>query len=142
MSKITIGMGERLAARRHARGVEDLVARETDDARDDDLVGDEELERQTGDVGVDRIAASHALERGDGGLCPVARIQRGKTAAPERCEKLVRVLAENGVGADLELHDLGTAGSRRQEVRRSTRIAAGRKRPTESRTLWMRAAAA
>src|SRR5438067_1680259 len=116
MSKIAIGMVVRLAARWNGRGIEDLIAGGTNDARDDDLIGDEKLQWKSGQVRLDRIAAGHALERRDGGLCAVARIQRRKTAPAKRRKKLVGVLVEDRIGSDLELHDLGAAGLRRQEI--------------------------
>src|SRR5437762_11287522 len=116
MSKIAIGIAVRLAARWHGRGIEDLIARESNDARDDDLIGDEEVDRELSQIGLDRIAARDSLERGDGRLCAVAGIQRRETAAAQYHEKLVRVLFEDRVGTDLELHDLRTAGLRRQKI--------------------------
>src|SRR2546423_7044461 len=107
---------ERLSARRDARAIEDLVTSETGDARDDEEVGREELERESRHVRLDRVAASHALERGDRGLCPIGRIQRWNTASAERREKLIHVLLESWAGSDLQLHDLRTARLRRQEV--------------------------
>src|SRR2546423_13494262 len=109
MSKTAIGTALRLSARCDARATQDLVARETGNPRDDHAVCDEELEWEAGHVRFDRVAACHSLERRDRGLCPIARIQRGKTASAERGKKLVHVLIEDGVGFDFELHDLRTA---------------------------------
>src|SRR5712692_5055380 len=116
MSKIAIGIGERLSARGYGRGVDDLVARDTGDSRDDHTVGDEELEWQPGHVRLDRIAAGHPLERWVGGLRPIAWIQRRKTASAQHGKQLVHVFIEDCVECDLELRDLRTAGLRRQEV--------------------------
>ncbi len=116
MSKIAMGIGERLAARPDARGIEDLVARGTGDARDDDSVGDEEFERQRRYVGDEGVAASHALKRRHGGFWAIGRIERGQSASAKRGQELVRVIVENRVGADLEFHDLRPARLRRQEI--------------------------
>src|SRR6266850_5927432 len=116
MSKIAIGTAVRLAARWNGRRIKDLVARGTGDTRDDDEVGDEELEREPGHVRLNRVAACHALERRDRGCCAIGRIQRWKTASAERRKKLTHVRVEGRVAADLELHDLRTARLRGQEV--------------------------
>src|SRR2546430_1833215 len=67
MSKIAIGIAVRLAARWDGRGIEDLVARETNNARDDDLIGDEEVDRELSQLGLDPLAAEIGLQLIDKG---------------------------------------------------------------------------
>src|SRR6059036_3398376 len=108
MSKIAIGMRERLSARGNTRGRKDLVAADTANAGDEEGVSDEEVDGHVPRDRIKRRRTLDALQRRDRHRV-VLRVHWAQSHYAYGSSQLIDVVIERVVARDVKLQHVGAA---------------------------------